>query len=174
MRTPLSTVRGQNTQLPAWVFHSTLQSNRLWGTTLALGGWLLEPVKLHPWRPEAHQLLSSAYTVLSHWLHIYSSGWLSSTTGIQILTINDKDEHGMSCNTTFLDTICRLNAFRLPLAGQARQGQVTNTPGHRNGCRAVVYFMYTRAKIAREKLGMWTWGLLGRARGEYAYIQGCY
>lgn len=74
----------------------------------------------------------------------------------------------MSCNTTFLDTICRLNAFRLPLAGQARQGQVTNTPGHRNGCRAVVYFMYTRAKIAREKLGMWTWGLLGRGRGEYA------
>lgn len=41
---------------------SALQSNRLWGTALALGSWLLEPAKLHPWRPEAHQLLSSAYT----------------------------------------------------------------------------------------------------------------
>ena len=107
--------------MPEWllVCYGTLQSNRFWDTTLSLGSWLLEPCKLHPWRPEVHQLLSSAYTVLSHWLHVYSSGWYFSTIGIQILTIADKDEHHVSCNTTFLDTICWLSAFCLPLVGQA-------------------------------------------------------
>lgn len=55
----------------------------------------------------------------------------------------------MSCNITFLDTICRLNAFCLLLVGQA-----SNMPEQQNGCRAAALFMCTSVKLAREEWGV--------------------
>lgn len=119
------------THLHAWeVFLvCTLKSDRLRDTIKSLGSWLLEPSKLHPWRAEVRYVLSLAYNVLLHWLHVYRSGWYFSTIGIQILITDDKDEYCMSCNTTFSNTICRCVHFVYRWWDRPRWNTLENMPG---------------------------------------------